>query len=482
MKNQPNLKKNFVFNSIYQIITILIPLVTAPYLSRVLQPEGVGIQSFTASVQMYFSLFGALGTSTYGERAIAQARDDVYKRSKLFWEIELLTVCTSSISILIWVFVCIFGSYHVLYLILTMNIVATAFDITWFFTGLEQFPKVIVRNLVVKISSVVLVFLFIHSPEHLTRYILIHSGMNLLSSISLWTYVKKLTCSINIKEVSVFSHFKNTFAYFVPTIAISVYTIIDKIMIGVITKDSAQNGYYEQAEKVIALLKSAVFTTVNTVVSPRASYLAAGNQKADMKRLAMKSLDYIFFAGIGCVFGVSAIATRAVPLFFGSGYEGVVTLLYILCPIVIIIGISSCLGTQYYTPQGLRPKTTKYIIAGSISNFTLNIIMIPLYGAAGAAIASIIAELIVTILYMKYADGFITVKDLIHISWKKMVSGTFMFMIVITLGNAFSYENDTYLLLLIQIMVGVISYLAILYAIKDSFTRDVLMLLHKKIR
>ena len=306
---EPSIKKNFVYSTAYQILNVITPFITAPYVSRVLGAEGIGIQSYTASVQYIFLLIASLGTLSYGSREISMHRDDVNERSKLFWEIELMVICTTGLALFGWVFLCLFSPrYKIFYCVLSIGIFANMFDITWFFNGIEQFKLTVIRNSAFKIIGIVLLFAFIKSKDDLLLYIFITAVTSLLSNMSLWPYMKCYIVKVDFRKLSFRRHFKETLVYFIPTIATSVYTVLDKTLLGLITSDVAQNGYYQQAEKIINLAKSVVFTAINSVVGVRNAYLFAEKRFDEIHKKIEISFNYIFFMGFGCCFGIMGVA------------------------------------------------------------------------------------------------------------------------------------------------------------------------------
>ena len=462
-----SIKKNVIYNTLYQVLTVIIPLITTPYIARVIGSTGVGIYSYTTSIQTYFSMFAVLGTATYGAREIARNRNNRYKRSKLFWEIELLTVITSCIAIFFWIILIIFSTeYKIYYTILIINLLNTMFDISWFYTGLERFKYIIIQNSIFKILGTILLFVFIKQPSDLKLYIEIMSLFTFLGTISTWIYLPKFLIRVNIKELKIFRHVKETVVYFVPTIATSIYTVLDKTLIGIITQNANENGYYEQATQIINVVKLLTFVSLNTVLGSRNSYLFAEKKYDEIRDRINASIDFILFVGIGAMFGLISVAGEFVPLFFGPGYEKVIGLVKVLSPLAMVIGISNCLGSQYYNPAGLRAKSSKFIIAGAIINLILNIILIPKFWSYGACIATIIAETVITSLYLKYCDGFLKFDKLVGHGWKKMIAGFLMFISIywiqfLNLSNA--------LALLLQLIIGIISYIIFLTLLKDDF-------------
>ena len=477
---EPSLKKNYLYRVFYEVLILITPFITTPYISRVIGADGVGDYSFTHSIITYFMLFGALGTTSYGTREIAQVRNDNKKASRLFWEIELMTVVTTGACLLIWIAVIAFGGkYSLLYLALTPFLLSTMFDISWYFTGLEKIKNIVIRNSLVRIIGIVLLFVLVKSKDDIIMYCVINSCTALLGNLSMWLYLPGLLEKVNPKEFKYRHHFHETLVYFIPTIATSVYMVLDKTLIGAITGSSYQNGYYEQATKIIKIVKSVVFVAVNSIMTARMSYLFAEKRFTEIKQKISKSLDFILLLGVGSMFGLLGISYRFVPVFFGDGFEPVELLICIMSPLIIIIGISNCLGSQYYTPSGKRAQSAKYIIVGAVVNFVLNLCFIPFLSAVGAVIASVFAELVITSLYIKNCDGYLTVNIIGRMLWKKMIAGSLMTAVVYALGKV---PWGNVLVLIIQMICGVGVYCLSLRLLKDKIYFDVFNMVLKKIR
>lgn len=470
MSNQPSIKKNFILKILYELLAIATPLITAPYVSRVLGADGVGVYSYAQSCITYFTMFAVLGTNSYGMREIARCRNDKEEYSRKFWEIELLTVFTSTICIIAWLVLTIFsGSYKPYFIALLPTLFASMFDISWFYTGHERVGYTVFFNSICKISGVASIFLFVKCRDDLVLYIFLNSIIAMVGNLSMWLFLPKMLNKVSFHELRVLRHFKETLVYFIPTISASIYTVLDKTLIGIITNDSYQNGYYEQATKIINMAKTVVFVAVNSVMSARMSFLFYENRIDEIKEKMSISFNFIMTFSFAAVFGIIGVAKTFVPIFFGEGYDQVIQLLYMMSPLIIIIGISNFLGNQYYTPVGKTIEASKYMIIGSCANLATNIILIPFLGASGAVIGSIIAELIITILFVANAEGFLTFKYILQVSWKKMLAGLLTCSIVIILGQEL---KSGVLSLLVQMSVGAICYFIMLYLLRD---RTILM-------
>lgn len=477
MKEQ-SIKKNFILNTAYQILTMIIPFITTPYIARVLTADGVGIYSYTNAYQMYFAMFAALGTVSYGSREIARNRNDKEIRSRLFWEIETLSVITTLICLVGWgIFILFIRDYKIYYLILSLSLLAVMFDISWFYTGIEHFKYIVFQNGLFRILGVVALFLFVKSKDDIAVYIAIMALTTVLANLSMWIYLPKFIQKTAIKLSNLRLHFKETLVYFIPTIATSVYTVLDKTLIGIITKDTFQNGYYEEATKIINMAKTVTFASLNGVLGSRISYLFAEGKTEEIKRRIQTSMDYILFMGLGICFGIIGVADRFVPLFFGQGFDEVVQLLYFFSPIVIIIGISNCLGAQYYTPAGLRKKSAVYIVIGAAVNLGLNICLIPFLRSRGAVIASVAAELLIMILYLAKSNGYVKIKQLLSVAWKKLIAALVM-VVLIRVVNYFILSD--LLAVILEIVVGAGVYVLLLLLFRDSFVKKCIGIFKEK--
>lgn len=476
-KNTPNIKTNYFYNTFYQILTLITPLLTAPYVSRVLGASNIGIQSYTKSIVTYFTLFAALGTTYYGQREIAMHRKDKKESSKLFWEIEILSLFTTFITIIFWaIWIILARQYRIYYFVLTMEILSIGFDISWFFMGLEEFKFIVIRNCIVKIAGVAFIFLLVRKQSDLLVYIIINSLTILIGNLATWTYLPKVLVRVSRSELRPFRHLKSTFSYFIPTIASSIYTVLDKTMIGAITKSAVQNGYYEQAQKIVRMVIS-LLISLNTVMSSRMSFLFSENKIDEIKEKLDKSFGLLFLVAIPMTFGLIGISSNFVPWFFGEGYDGVVRLLCILSPLPFIITISNTLGMQYLTPSGQRVRSTKGIILGAVCNVIANSILIPTFSADGAALGTVIAEIIISSSYIYMSKGFISVTQLWSKTWKRLISSIIMLIFILIIGRN---QYGSILITLVQVIIGVIVYFLLLFIMRDDDVKYLMSYLKKE--
>lgn len=395
-----SIRKNYLYNACYQTLLLVAPLLVAPYLSRVLGPDGIGTASYAESIVAYFTLFATMGLTTYGQREISYVQNDAEARSVVFWNTKLLGFCTSAVAIGCYlVFALLQKELSTLYLILTLNLVSVFFDITWFFQGMEEFGKTVARNVLCRCLQIVYFFLFIKSPDDLPLYVLGLGLFTALGNLSLWGYLSKYVRPVPRQKLNPFENIKTVWSLFIPTIAIQIYTVLDKTMIGVITGSSFENGYYEQAIKISKMLL-AVVTALGTVMVPRIGRHFSENDQEGIRRLMYRGYRFVWFLGVPLCLGVIMAAGNFVPWFFGKGYDKVVPLLGVTSFLILAIGINNVTGIQYLIPTKRQNLFTLTVIIGAVTNFCLNMILIRLFQSIGAAVASVAAETTIAVIQL----------------------------------------------------------------------------------
>lgn len=468
MKTNKSIKKNYFYNVIAKLVLLLIPIVVTPFLARKLEPDGNGVLSYIASIVSYFILAANIGIETYGQRVIATHQENLPYQKKFFYEISILRIILTIFSLIVYyiIFVFVLEVNAVIYAIYGITLLCTIFDFTWFFQGVENFKVIALSNVVVKMLYIPLVIILVNTKDDLWLACLLTVLSTVLPYfITLPILIKYLKNTKIESKINPFIHFKPCMVYFVPTIAIQIYTVLDKTMIGIITQSDFENGYYEQAEKLVKLPLT-ILTGLNVIMRSRISSYYVQNEYGKIKTLINKSAHFTFCFSIPITFGFCAVARTLVPLYLGEGYDKCVTLVYVLSPIIIIIGISNLIGTHYYTPFDKQKISNIILIIGAIVNVVLNSFLIYFYQSIGAAIASVVAEFVISILYIFFARKFISPVKFFIISIKYIISGILMFILVFFLN---SHLGDSPLWLLLEVPVGIIAYFIMLLILKDSF-------------
>lgn len=458
-----NIFKNYIYNLGYQVILLVVPVIVSPYISRVLGAELIGAYSFTQSIVSYFILLGSFGINMYGQREIAYVQDDKGKRSQVFWEILILRGVTIGCSLLFYlVMVRIYGKYSGLFLIQSIDILAVAVDITWFFQGIEQFKAIIIRNVVVRVLSVISVFIFVKTSKDLALYVAIMTISIFIGNISLWSYAHDYIDKIEIRKLSAFKHFRGSIQLFLPQVAIQIYLVLDKTMLGFMTPTTIENGYYEQAQKVVKMLL-AVVTSLGMVMASRIAVLYAKEQITKIKEYIVNSFRLVFFLGVPMLLGLIVVADSFVPLFFGPGYTKTIILIKILSILILFIGLSNVVGNQLLIPTGAQKIVTYTVLAGAILNIILNRILIPSHFSIGAAVASVITEGVITLYQFYCIKDIVHIKEILKMSRRYLMSGGIMFFVLKYVGRYVGIEMVS---LVIQVLIGGITYIGILMLIK----------------
>lgn len=466
-----NIKKNYIYNLIYQIFKIIIPLISTPYLARTIGAEAIGIYGYTLSITTGFIILGSLGITTYAQREIAYVQDDINKRTKIFYEMIILKFITLGISTIIyWYVFAKQGEYSIYYKILAIELIANCIDISWFFQGMEEFKKIITRNVVIKIVTLILIFIFIKTPSDLWKYILIYVLSTFFANFILWIYLPKYIKKINFKNINLKQHLNPIIILFIPQIATQIYSVLDKAMIGYLVPDIREVGYYEQAQKIINILLT-VITSLGIVMLPRISKIYAEGKKENIQQYIEKSFNFLFLIGMPMIFGVIAVSSNFVPIFFGNGYEKVGTLLNIMSCIILFMGISNILGTQYLLPTKKQKQYTISVFAGAIINVITNFILIRSYQSIGATIATVLAELIVAIVQLYFAREVINIKKITKKVPKYIISSILMFTICMIIRQILP---NGIICLCTQVVIGATIYLLCLFILKDELFINVL--------
>ena len=441
------------------------PLVTTPYVSRVLGAKGIGTYGYTNSITQYFILFGCIGLNLYGQREIAYYQNDIQKRSKVFFELLLLRIITVSISIILYYFsFCQNPTYGYIFSIQIIDVVASMFDISWLYQGMEDFKKIVLRNTLVKICGLIIIFMFVKSPADLPIYVLSYSATLLLGNLSMWMYLPKFVKKVNLKYLDIQKHLRPTIVLFLPQIATSIYTMLDKTMIGALTNNTAEVGYYEQSQKIIRMAMT-IATSLGTVMLPRVANLFKEGKLDEVKESMYTSFQFISFLTFPLCFGLIGISKGFVPWFFGEGYGKVVYNMMIISPIIIIIGYSNVIGTQFLLPTGRQKEYTLSVCTGTVVNLCCNFLLIPMLLSYGAAIATVIAELSVTLVQVIATRSTFSYRYIFKLVYKYIIAAVLMLVVLLFLSNIMPVGI---LYTVIQMTAGCFVYFIVLIVLKDS--------------
>lgn len=461
--------KNYLYNVGYNILILLTPLLTVPYISRVLGPTGVGINATTNSVITYFLLAGTVGITIYGNREIAFIREDFEKRSQVFWEIELLQITTIGLAYLAFCIFLFFQNQLKMYFFYqSFLIIAGAFDISWFFMGLEDFKKTVLRNILVKIISLFAIFVLVKTKNDVGIYILILSLSQLLGNVTLWPYLNRIVRVPKISTLHIFKHLKPSLSLFIPQVAITIYLAVNKTMLWQLDNVTA-SGYYDYSDKLIKLVL-AIVTSIGTVMLPHIANLYARKKMKQVKEYLYISFDFVLFIAIPMCFGIAALATSLAPWFFGSEFTMVNKLLMIEAPVIILIGLSNVIGQQYLLPTKQTRTYTVSVVLGAVTNIVINIPLILKYGVYGAMIATLLSELTVTSYQLIKVRTALKLSKLFANVGKYMFAAVIMFMPVYVLNICMKISAIS---LSFQIIIGLLIYIGMICILQPSILQRI---------
>lgn len=450
-----SLKKNFLYNSIYQILIFIIPLFMTPYLSRTLGENGIGLYSYSSSVAYNFVLFGLLGMEQYGNRTIAGSRSNKYELSKNFWNLYTVQLTSSVLAIGAYgLFLVLDRQNKEIFWVQGIYVLAITVNINWFFWGTEEFKITVIRNLFIKLLSVGAIFLFVRNGRDTITYTFIMSFGLFISNLSVFPFLKRRIVFVKptIREMS--KHFKPNLVLFVPILATNIYKVIDKIMLGNISNLS-EVGYYENAEK-LTQIPIAMITALGTVMLPRISNLVSCNNFEESNRYMRQSVLFSVATTCSIGFGLMGISDSFVPFFFGNAFLRCIPLIHVLLPSCFFVGISNVIRTQFLIPLKKDSVYVKGIVFGTIVNFILNLFLLSKWGAMGAAFSTLLAEVIVfgyqCFKIRKKVHIFLYIRESIPL----IILGVAMYIIV----RSCRFANlSGVILIIVQILIGATIYI-----------------------
>ena len=391
MNAKVNLKKNIAYNFIYQLLIIVLPLVTAPYLARVIGAEGVGVYSYSYSVATYFVYFIMLGLNNYGNRSIAAVQDDRAERSKLFWEIySMQAACFLIAGASYIIYAVVLSGDVVIALLQGIYVLSALFDVNWFFFGMEQFKLTVVRNTVVKVLTAAAVFAFVREAGNIEAYVAVMCTGFLVSQAALWPFLGRYVDFVKPSLEGVIQHLKPNLVLFVPVIAVSVYNILSKIVLGAMA-GTEEVGYFENATKIIQV-PTALVTAVGTVMLPRTSALVAKGDLVAAESHTEKTLAYVMAFTMIAAFGIPMVAKPFTDLFYGEGFGPTAACMVVLCATIPLLGFGNVVRTQYLIPMARDGVFLCSAVCGAVANVAINLALIPRLGCLGAAFGSVAAE------------------------------------------------------------------------------------------
>lgn len=459
--------KNYLYNLSYQILTIILPIITVPYVTRIFTSEALGNYVFYNSIVSYFSLFAMLGIGVYGTKQIAAASDV----SRTFWNIYVIQLIASILAISVYV-IAVFSIPQmggVIPLIVGVSLFSRMLDISWLFSGKEDFKKITIRNIVVRLIGVISIFTFVKSSDDLYLYVFLIVIFDFLGQFVMWMPAKKFIKHPSFNAKVIKKNLHPIVLLFLPQVAISLYVVLDRTLLGLLGSYS-DVGIYEQGQKLISILLKVV-SSLGVVMLPRVANLLS--ERRDKEAQNMVKFSFILYNLIifPMIFGLIAVNEVFVKLFLGQNFQDVKYVLYVTVFNIMFVGWSNILGYQVLV---VRNKNKEFMLSTTIPAFVsvaVNIAVIPFFGYIGASITSVIVEILVFAIQWYYSRNIINKnllfnKDLAKIICSSLVMFGALMLCKMTLGL------DGIIGLIIYLAVGGISYLGMIFLLKTVNIRE----------
>ena len=459
--------KNYLYNLSYQILTIILPIITVPYVTRIFTSEALGNYIFYNSIVSYFSLFAMLGIGVYGTKQIAAASDV----SSTFWNIYAIQLIASILAIAVYLIVAfsIPQMSGVIPLIVGITLFANMMDISWLFSGKEDFKKITIRNIVVRLIGVISIFTFVKSSDDLYLYVFLIVIFDFLGQFVMWVPAKKFIKRPSFNAKVIKKNLHPIVLLFLPQVAISLYAILDRTLLGLLGSYS-DVGVYEQGQKLISILLKVV-SSLGVVMLPRVANLLS--ERRDKEAQNMVKFSFILYNLIifPMIFGLIAVNEVFVKLFLGQNFQDVKYVLYVIVFNIMFVGWTNILGYQVLV---VRNKNKEFMLSTTIPAFVsvaVNIAVIPFFGYIGASITSVVVEILVFAIQWYYSRNIINKNLLFNKDLAKIIcSSLVMFGAVMLCKMALGL--DGIIGLIIYLAVGGISYLGMIFLLKTVNIRE----------
>lgn len=468
MSKKKSLINSMAYNTWYTMINLLFPLITMPYLARVLGADGVGEVNFAASIVSYFIIIAALGIPLYGIREIANVREDKKKLEKTFSEIFVINAISSSISIVLYLMVIqlnIFEENRILLYINGITLLFNIANIDWLYRGLEEYKYITIRSTIIKLLSLVCIFIFIKDTNDFVVYSII--SVLALNLNHLWNIIhSRKFVKISFNDLNLKKHLRPIIILVSVDLAVSIYVNLDTTMLGILC-NAKTVGYYTNSIKINKIVVSIV-TSITTVLIPRLSYYIKNDMRDKFEKLVVVALKTITCISVPASIGIFVLAKPIVENFLGMEFSPAIITIKILSLLIIILSVGNLFGTQILIPIGKENYLLKSVVCGAVINFILNLILIPKFENNGAAIASVIAEFSVMVIQIVFVRKYFKVK-IISIDLVKIIFSAFIMILGIKAIEIFIIVND-YLIIILDIIIGGSLYLLTNIILKESAT------------
>lgn len=451
-----------MYNTVYQVLILILPLITAPYISRTLGTVGVGIYSSTAAWLGYFVLAGGLGITLYGNREIAYHQKDQESRSRIFYELLSLKMITVGLALVAYlVFILFQTKWHNYFLLQGITLVAVAFDVSWFFMGLENFRVIVVRNMIIRLVLTVAIFIFVRTPNDLWLYILLLSLSSLIGNLTVWPFLKKEIVKVPFRTLHIFQHIRPVLMLLLPQVSITIYTSLNKNLLQIFSGlDSV--AYFTQTYMII-ILGATLVSSFNSAFLPHLSGLFSSGENDKVKPLILKSIDLGNCVSILCIAGIIGVSQTFAVFYFGKNFAPVGPMLTVGSVTIFFLALTNALSTQYLLAARKMKEYMVSTVVGLVINVLFNILLIPLLGTMGAIIATIMTECGVAVYILWKLRRIFLIHEVFHGVWKYILSGVAVITFLRLVENFVKINILSYIF---QAIISVIIYSVLIYLLR----------------
>lgn len=461
------LSLNYFYNLMYQFLAIALPIITVPYVSRTLGASALGEYYYIAAIVSYFNIFAILGTTDYGQREIAKRQEDKVDRSKLFWNILYFRIICTLITLAIYIiFIIVFPQkYRLLLIINLLSFVSWIFDVSWYFQGIENFKVTAIRNGLVKILATILIFILIKKPSDVSLYTFIYVVAGLIGNLTMVPYLRGEIIFEKFQIKSVFKHVKGILSLFLPVVAIQLYTVLNRVMLGALST-SNQVSYFSQIMTVINLSLSIISAFVGVLTPHIANVYGKGLIK-EIKKLSRLAINFVYLLSLPMMLGCLVCGDIFVPIFFGYQYKPAIPILYILSILFVVLGFGQILG-GFLISTNRQGNYTIAVGFAAITNLILNFIfLLTLHtGAIGVSIATVISESVSTLIQVYYLRDILNMADFLKglLRYGCIAAVAILPVSLLILATSFSLLIK----LILIIVCSVLLYFVVLFMLKDK--------------
>lgn len=478
---EKSLKKNAFYNILRTIMSLLFPLITFPYASRILLPEGTGKVNFANSIVNYFGMLASLGIGTYGIREAAKVRHDKQQLSQFTIELFTINLLSTLIAyILLYIAIILvpkFHEYQMLLYMTSITIVFSTMGVSWLYSAVEEYGYIALRSVVFQVVSIILLFTFVKRKEDY----LIYAGIGVISSVGSNIFniihARKFISFTGLRRLELKKHIKPIFVFFGSTLAISVFTMLDTSMLGFLSTD-AEVGFYSAATKLTRMIRD-LFPAVFTVLFARLSVYAGKTEEQDKyKNLIFNMLNFILCFALPIMVGLFLLGKPILILLSGTAFLPALPAMYVMIPVILFSSTAGFLGGTVLNSLSKEKMYLYTVIAGACVNFVLNYFLIPSYGAFGAGIATVVTECILMFCYILQLHKLIPFRRL-----TKPVAQSCFACLVMTLILYFvkDYLFSGFLQILLTTGIGIVIYFFVLLLFKNYFVMQIFEIIKNKV-